>query len=383
MFLFLQSVRSCVRLPFGALTHHRRRAPQFLVAGAAVLSLALGSAGCSSGRAAETIVIAEGAPKTSRATSADSATEEISPRILRRFAALEPDTSPRSKTMVDLGRMLYYEPRLSKTGLVSCNSCHLLDRYGTTDTAVSIGIDGHHGKRNAPSTYHAAGHFTQFWDGRSPTIEAQAKGPLENTSEMGMTSGEAVSVLSDIDGYRVAFGAAFPGDGKPITLDHIAHAIGAFERGLVTPSRWDRYLAGDTTALTSPEKEGAKVFANVGCLVCHTGPLIGGSMFEKVGARAPWPTQGDRGRRDVTGNAADDMVFKVPSLRNVARTAPYFHDGSATSLKQAIQMMAQYQLGVELAPDELRDLEAWLGSLTGQIPTEYIAKPALPPGRLP
>jgi len=319
------------------------------------------------------------APSNGDRTS--SAVGEISPRVLRRFAALERDASPRSTALIDLGRLLYYDPRLSRTKLISCNSCHLLDRYGATNTAVSTGVDGRRGKRNAPSTYHAAGQFVQFWDGRELTIEAQARGPIENPLEMGMAPGQAVAILTEIDGYRVAFAAAFPGEASPITVDHIGRAIGAFERGLITPSRWDRYIAGDTSALTPVEKEGAKVFANLGCLVCHTGPYIGGSMFEKVGTRAPWPTQGDRGRRDVTGNPADDMMFKVPSLRNVAETAPYFHDGSAATLEQAVRMMARHQLGIDLADDEVREVIAWLGSLTGEIPKDYIAKPVLPSAR--
>jgi cytochrome c peroxidase len=349
---------------------------------AAVVLSASGLAACSSSSAPETIVIGEEAAAKAAAPSksASSPNDEISPRVLRRFAALEKDRSPRSAALVDLGRMLYYEPRLSSSGTVSCNSCHLLDKYGTTDTAVSTGVGGQRGKRNAPSTFHAAGHFTQFWDGRAATIEDQAKGPIVNMAEMGMKPAQAVAALAAIDGYRVAFAKAFPGEASPITFDNIALAIGGFERGLITPSRWDRYLGGDTTALTTEEKEGAKLFANVGCLVCHTGPYVGGSMFEKLGARNPWPTQGDRGRRGVTGNDADDMIFKVPSLRNVAQTGPYFHDGSAKTLGEAVLMMGHHQLGVELTPDEVRDLKAWLGSLTGEIPKDYIAKPVLPPG---
>jgi cytochrome c peroxidase len=285
----------------------------------------------------------------------------------------------RSGALVDLGRMLYYEPRLSRTGTVSCNSCHLLDRYGTTNnTVASIGIDSQRGSRNAPSTYHVAGQFVQFWDGRAATVEDQVRVLLESPQEMGMSAARAVAVLDGIDGYRMAFHAAFPDDAAPITLDHLADAIGAFERGLIAPARWDRYLAGDTSALTTVEKEGARLFANAGCLVCHTGPYIGGSMFGKVGARTPWPSQKDRGRRNVTGDVADDMLFKVPSLRNVAKTAPYFHDGSAATLDEAVRQMAHYQLGIDLADDEVVSLVAWLGALTGEIPHDYIARPALP-----
>jgi cytochrome c peroxidase len=308
------------------------------------------------------------------------ANEELSPRVLRRFAPLEAATKPADAALTDLGRKLYYDPRLSKTGTVSCNSCHPLDKYGTTQTAVSTGINGRLGARNAPSTYNAAGHFVQFWDGRASTIEKQALMPIENKDEMGMSSAEAVIAIKSIAGYRDDFAQAFPGESQPITAERIGLAIGAFEHGLVTPARWDRYLRGDTRALNAQEKAGAKLFANLGCIVCHTGPYVGGSMFEHVGARVPWPASADRGRKQITGAAADDMVFKVPSLRNVAKTAPYFHDGSAQTLNKAVRMMARHQLGVELEDDEARELEAWLGSLTGDIPHEYIAPPVLPSG---
>jgi len=324
-----------------------------------------------------------GAPAAANAANASPAkasfaNEELSPRVLRRFAPLEPAKPATNEALASLGRKLYYDPRLSKTGQVSCNSCHPLDKYGTTQTPVSTGILGRKGARNAPTTYNAAGHFVQFWDGRAANVEKQAVMPIENKDEMGMTGDEAAAALRAIAGYREEFARAFPGDPQPISFVHIGAAIGAFEHGLVTPARWDRYLRGDTTALNAEEKAGAKLFANLGCIVCHTGPYVGGSMFEHLGARVPWPMTADRGRKGVTGHDADDMVFKVPSLRNVAMTAPYFHDGSAATLKDAVRMMARHQLGVELEDDELRELAAWLGSLTGDIPHAYIAPPVLP-----
>jgi len=353
---------------------------------AAALLLVLLCAGCSSGTDSEVMMVesqpaATGAGAPTAMTPGQSyATDELSPRVLRRFAPLDPAIKPADGALTDLGRKLYYDPRLSKTGMVSCNSCHPLDKYGTTQTAVSTGINGRLGARNAPSTYNAAGHFVQLWDGRAATVEKQALMPIENKDEMGMTAADAVIAIKNIAGYRDDFAHAFPGESQPITADRIGQAIGAFEHGLVTPARWDRYLRGDKSALNAQEKAGAKLFANLGCIVCHTGPYVGGSMFEHVGARIPWPRSADRGRKQVTGAAADDMVFKVPSLRNVAKTAPYFHDGSAQTLNQAVRMMARHQLGVELDDDEARELEAWLGSLTGDIPHEYIAQPVLPPG---
>jgi cytochrome c peroxidase len=285
-----------------------------------------------------------------------------------------------SSALTDLGRMLYYDQRLSKTGSVSCNTCHPLSSYGTTQTPVSMGILGRKGARNAPTTYNSAGQFVQMWDGRASSVETQAIMPIENKDEMGMGATEVVASINGIPGYREEFARAFPGESTPVTLERIGLAIGAFERGLVTPGRWDRYLRGEAGALNAEEKAGAKLFANLGCIVCHTGPYVGGSMFERLGARIPWPVGNDHGRKQVTGAAADDMVFKVPSLRNVAMTAPYFHDGSAPTLATAIRMMARHQLGVDLEDDEVRELEAWLGSLTGEIPHDFIAVPKLPPG---
>jgi len=308
------------------------------------------------------------------------ANEELSPRVLRRFAPLEPTAAPANKMLTDLGRKLYYDTRLSKTGTVSCNTCHPLSTYGTTQTTVSTGILGRKGERNAPTTYNAAGHFAQLWDGRSPNVEAQAIMPLENKNEMGMSADDIIAAVANVGAYRDEFSQAFPKTDQPVSIEHIGLAIGAFEHGLVTPARWDRYLRGDQGALTAEEKAGAKLFANLGCIVCHTGPYVGGSMFERLGARVPWPASRDRGRREVTGAIADDMIFKVPSLRNVAKTAPYFHDGSVATLNQAVRMMAHHQLGIELDDSETRELEAWLGSLTGDIPQDYIAPPKLPAG---
>jgi len=350
---------------------------------AALLTAILACTACSDTSEAEVMVVdaqaSASAPVASAEVTTAHANEELSPRVLRRFAPLEAAKKPVHTTLSDLGRKLYYDPRLSKTGEISCNTCHPLDKYGTTETAVSTGILGRKGARNAPSTYNAAGHFAQFWDGRADTIEQQAVMPIQNKDEMGLSPAEAVAALQAIAGYREDFARAFPGEAQPITFVRIGLALGAFEHGLVTPSRWDRYLRGDKTALNAEEKAGAKLFANSGCIVCHTGPYVGGSMFERLGARIPWPKETDNGRKSITGATADNMVFKVPSLRNVAMTAPYFHDGSAATLAQAVRMMARHQLGIELEDDEVREIQAWLGSLTGEIPTDYIAPPALPP----
>jgi cytochrome c peroxidase len=301
---------------------------------------------------------------------------ELSPRLMRRFSPLSAQPAGHDGPLVDLGRILYFDARLSASGTVSCNGCHPLDSYGTTDDVVSTGL--HRGTRNAPTTYNAAGHFRQFWDGRDATIEEQAKGPFVNPMEMAMTPDLVVEKLHSIQGYGELFARAFPEQTSPVTFDNVGRAIGAFERGLLTPARWDRYLAGDRDALSRLEKDGAKLFANLGCMVCHTGEYLGGSMFEKVGVHAPWPNQADRGRGSLTGESADDMMFKVPSLRNVARTAPYFHDGSAATLYEAIMKMGRHQLGMELTDAEVRSIMVWMESLTGELPTSYIAAPTLP-----
>jgi len=194
-----------------------------------------------------------------------------------------------------------------------------------------------------------------------------------------MTADAVVAALRSIPGYVDQFARAFPGEARPVSFDNVGIAIGAFERGLVTPSRWDRYLQGDVAALSSAEKDGAKLFANLGCVVCHTGAYLGGAMFEKLGARVPWPNQADAGRELVTGSEADRMMFKVPSLRNVAKTAPYFHDGSAATLEIAVRLMAHHQLDEDPPDEEIEAIVTWLGSLTGDIPAAYIAMPVLPP----
>jgi cytochrome c peroxidase len=318
------------------------------------------------------------ATRLTAAFASQNVDQELNPRLLRRFAAIHGPATAQESLLVTLGRMLYFDPLLSSTGKISCNSCHPLDRYGTTNTRFSVGVGGQLGRRNAPTVYNAVGHTRLFWDGRAETLAEQAAGPLADTREMGMSPERVVAALENIPGYQRAFSIAFPREATPITIGHVTAAIAEFERGLITPARWDRYLDGDKQSLTPNEKEGAKLFANLGCMVCHTGAYVGGTMFEKLGIFVPWPNQSDHGRKEITKNPADDMVFQVPSLRNVARTAPYFHDGSAASLDTAVRLMAHHQLGLELSEEEARSIAAWLGSLTGDIPTAYIKPPVLP-----
>ncbi|HRI70010.1 MAG TPA: cytochrome-c peroxidase [Polyangium sp.] len=296
-------------------------------------------------------------------------------------AKFESDTNPITDAKVALGRMLFFDTRLSKNQDLSCNSCHGLDKYGVDGTKVSKGHKGQLGNRNAPTVYNAGLLASQFWDGRAATLEDQAKGPILNPVEMAMKDEAAVvDMLASMEGYEKAFEAAFPDADKKelITYDNMAKAIGAFERGLVTPSRFDKYLNGDKTALSDQERTGLSKFVANGCTTCHSGTGVGGSSFQKLGLIKPYPNQKDAGRYEVTKKEEDRMVFRVPSLRNVGETGPWFHDGAYDRLEAAVQAMAYHQLGKELPDQDAKDIVAFLKSLTGEIPKDYIKMPELP-----
>jgi cytochrome c peroxidase len=313
----------------------------------------------------------------------ERASDRVDPARLAAFAPLpdaiaRPD-NPLTEPKIALGRVLYYDTRLSRDRRHSCNSCHDLASYGVDHAAVSSGIGDQRGSRNSPTVYNAAGHVAQFWDGRAPTVEDQAKGPILNPIEMGMPSDAAVLArLRAVAAYREAFRRAFPDDADPVTYDNVGRAIGAFERGLVTPARWDAYLQGDAEALTPAERTGFNAFVGAGCSGCHRGAYVGGASFQKAGLVRPWPDLTDAGRRAVTQRPEDDGVFKVPSLRNVDQTAPYFHNGATVSLTEAVRLMARHQLGRALADEQAAAIVTWLQTLTGAIPSAYIAPPASP-----
>ena len=302
---------------------------------------------------------------------------------LKVFAAL-PQTIPAKtagplEAQVTLGRMLYYDARLSKSQTLACNSCHDLAKYGVDGEPTSLGFHGQRGDRNSPTVYNAAAHFVQFWDGRAADVEAQAKGPVLNPVEMAMPSEEAVvDVLVSIPEYVEAFKKAFPNNKEPVTYDNMANAIGTFERGLLTPSRWDKFVDGERAALTPEEQEGLHVFVSAGCQSCHQGALLGGNLYQKIGLMKRYPDTSDPGRYKVTKVETDRMLFKVPSLRNVARTAPYFHNGKVATLDAAVAEMADYQLARQLSPAEVASIVKFLNTLTGDIPADYIRKPELP-----
>lgn len=289
------------------------------------------------------------------------------------------DDNPLTEEKVNLGRKLFYDERLSKSQTLSCNSCHLLDKFGVDSEKASKGHEDQVGTRNSPTVYNAAGHFRQFWDGRSPNVEHQATQPLVNPIEMAMPDEDYIlEVLNSIPGYVEEFKKVFPEAKDPVTLENLGKAIGAFERKLVTPAPWDEFIEGKQDALTDEQKEGFLLFANNGCTACHMGTLLGGQNYQKAGAVKPWPNQEDKGRFEETGEESDKMMFKVPSLRNVAKTAPYFHDGSVSSLEKAIQMMGEHQLGRQISDDDAKKIAVWMDSLTGKIPEDYIKKPELP-----
>lgn len=326
----------------------------------------------------------EQAPEGQQAAAPASAVA-IDPAALQAFQPL-PDvmsspTNPSTPEKVALGRMLYYDARVSTTGDISCYVCHPLHDYGTSHRRTGVGHGGKVGGRNEPSVFNAAGHLAQFWDGRAPDVEAQALGPVLNPVEMGMAdAGSVVAILKLIPGYVEAFSAAFPGEADPVTFDNFGKAIGAFERGLVTPGKWDAFLKGDAAALSDAERTGFNDFMASGCAGCHTGTYVGGSMYMKAGLVNPWFNQSDVGRAAVTKNDADKLVFKVPSLRNVEETWPYFHDGSVQHIDDAVALMAWHQLGQQLTDAQIISIAAWLETLTGPVAFEYVNEPALPRG---
>jgi cytochrome c peroxidase len=308
---------------------------------------------------------------------------EIDQAALKAFAPL-PDvmassSNPITEDKITLGRALFFEKRLSAANDLSCNSCHDLSSSGADTRGVSLGHKKQAGSRNSPTVFNAAGHLAQFWDGRAPTVEEQAKGPITNPVEMAMESpAQVLTELRRTPWYVEQFKKAFPGEADPVTFDNLGRAVGAFERKLVTPSRWDKFLKGDKAALTDAEKAGFAKFAETGCTSCHNGAYVGGSMYQKLGLVAPWPDQKDLGRFAVTKQEADKMFFKVPSLRNIEKTAPYFHDGSVATLPEAVKLMAKHQLGKQLSDADTASIVTWLKSLSGSPPSAYVTEFKVP-----
>lgn len=285
------------------------------------------------------------------------------------FPALDatmPGAESDTKELVALGDQLYHDVRLSVNDKQSCNTCHNVDNggAGVDNEPTSEGALGKRGARNSPTVLNAGFHFVQFWDGRAADLVEQAKGPILNPIEMGMPSAKAVEdKLAAIPEYKTAFATNFPKAKKAVTYDHVARAIAAFERTLVAPSRYDLWAKGDAKALTPAELRGMQTFINTGCIACHNGTTFGAGMYQKLGLVHAYATK-DAGRFEVTKDPSDSLMFKVPSLRNVAATAPYFHDGSVKTLKEAITLMAWHQIGKKLKDAEVASIETFLKALT-------------------
>ena len=303
-------------------------------------------------------------------------------------SAPAPQDNPTTAEKIELGKALFMDPRFSSTGTVSCNSCHNVMEGGDDSRSVSMGVHGKTGGRNAPTVWNAAFHSVQFWDGRAPLLEDQAKGPVANPIEMGMKDVEtAMDRVKTIPGYKALFDKAF-GDNQ-MTVNNAAKAVAAFERTLITPnSPYDKYIKGDKKAMNAQQVRGMEKFASVGCTSCHSGAAFNGpKMPIGDGFYAKFPTfnnayiaqyklADDKGREEVTGKQADRNLFRVQTLRNITDTAPYFHNGSVNNLAEAVKIMAKSQLNQDLSNKDTNDIVAFLGALTGEYPV--ITMPRLP-----
>ncbi|OUD13363.1 cytochrome-c peroxidase [Thioflexithrix psekupsensis] len=303
-----------------------------------------------------------------------------------------PENNPQSEAKIELGKTLYFDPRLSKNGAISCNSCHNVMAGGEDNRPNSVGVHDARGGRGAPSVWNAAFLSVQFWDGRAESLEAQAVGPITNPVEMAMDDDAAVLArLNQIPGYVELFKAVFPESDPAISMENVAKAIASYERTLITPnSPFDRYVKGEKEALNEQQVRGMETFLNTGCVACHSGanfsgpdlpmgqgffmkfPTFAGSEYD-----AKYDLLSDPGRYEVTKADSDKNMWRVPTLRNVALTAPYFHNGKVANLDEAVRVMAKTQLNKDLSAEETADIVAFLNGLTGEFPVQTM--PRLPP----
>ncbi|MFB6464057.1 cytochrome-c peroxidase [Bradyrhizobium tunisiense] len=315
--------------------------------------------------------------------SADDELMRASRQIFRPIPSVAPIVrdNPVSPEKVELGKVLFFDPRVSASQIISCNSCHNLGTGGVDAGPTSVGHGWQRGPRRAPTVYNAIFNVAQFWDGRAADLKAQAKGPVQANAEMNATPDHLIGTLNSMRDYVVLFKKAFPEDASPVTFDNFAKAIEAFEATLITPAApFDRYLEGDPNALNDQQKAGLKRFIETGCSSCHKGINVGGQDYFPFGlAEKPDASllpSADKGRFAVTKAAGDEYVFRAAPLRNVALRSPYFHSGQVWSLKQAVNVMAEIQLGAKLGDNEANDIVAFLNSLTGRLPK--IEYPMLP-----
>lgn len=283
--------------------------------------------------------------------------------------------------MVKLGKYLFFDTRLSGEGNISCNSCHNLSTYGVDNERFSLGDSGEKGGRNSPTVFHAALHKMQFWDGRAVDVEEQAAGPILNPIEHNIKNKEAlIDRLKKVELYQEMFAKAYENEKDPITFDNLTRAIGAFERTLMPESRFDKYLEGNDSALTVQEQKGLNAFIEVGCITCHSGVALGGQMLQKFGLFEDYwkltkSENVDYGLFELSQNETEKYFFKVPGLRNVTHTAPYFHDGAVSDLKKAVQIMGKLQRNVDLTDEQVNNIVVFLGSLSADIPDEVKKSP--------
>lgn len=283
---------------------------------------------------------------------------------------------------IELGRQLFFEPRLSASHVISCNTCHNIGTGGADNVPASSGHAWQKGARNSPTVFNAVFNVAQFWDGRAKDLEEQAKGPVQNPVEMHNTPKNVEATLKSMPEYVAAFEKAFPGDKQPTSFDNMARALQAFESTLITPdSRFDLYLKGDDNALDAKEKKGLQTFMSSGCISCHNGVNLGGQAYFPFGLVKKPDSKilpvGDKGRFEVTKTQNDEYVFRAAPLRNIALTAPYFHSGKVWDLEEAVAIMGTAQLGKQLNAEEVGDIVAFLKTVTGKQPkVEY---PLLPP----
>jgi cytochrome c peroxidase len=292
------------------------------------------------------------------------------------------ENNPASPARLELGKMLFFEPRLSSSHLISCNTCHNVGLGGVDLQETSVGHGWQKGPRNAPTVLNSVFNIAQFWDGRARDLAEQAKGPVQASVEMNNTPAQVITTLKSMPEYVALFAQAFPGEKEPLTFDNMAKAIEVFEATLITPNApFDRFLQGEEQALTATEKEGLQLFVNKGCAGCHSGKNIGGTSYFPFGVREAPASEvrppGDVGRFQVTNTAADRYVFKSPSLRNIALTPPYFHSGKVWRLADAVRVMGTAQLGMDLSPAETEKITLFLRTLTGERP--QLLHPVLPP----
>ncbi len=334
-------------------------------------------------------------PKTEQAAAIDTPTAADSALWVRAqefFRQLPPVAESESNTITEakvrLGQVLFYDPRISKSGKSSCNSCHNLSSWGVDNIPASADSLDNPTQRNAPTVLNAALHNMQFWDGRALTIEEQAGKPILNQEEMAVPHlGFLVSRLRNDSMYRSLFHDAFPGEMIPVSYTNLQKAIGAFERTLLTPSRFDGYMAGDLRSLTAAERQGLALFMDVGCASCHNGVGVGGGTMQRFGIFTDFRTLtrsriDDEGRLNITGDLSEKDKFKVPGLRNVDKTYPYFHDGSIATLDSSVQIMARTALNKTLDADQVKAIVAFLGTMTGDIREEAKQVPKILSGAM-